>query len=193
MRYVPGTSTATFAIAYEGDARRDALDALGDPWAPGDRAAAPDDRPLGARRAARALRLPTGHTRGLARRHRLSSTAQGLVRAPELGPLQLNADFDPAVAAPRLGAEGLRGEADVIGDLRAWRAARSWSPTAHGVNRLHRRAARGQCPPGRLMLENPTGAGDMFTTAYVSPATRLRSERGRPPRDGRRRLGAVRS
>lgn len=101
VTYLDGSSTSTFAFRYEGDVRHFEVVSAGDGWTPEE---------------ARALRrgplvdvqwlhvgpvlrsdFPAETLAELAVGRRLSYDGQGLVRRPEPGPLQLDAEFDPAL------------------------------------------------------------------------------------------------
>ena len=92
---------------------------------------------------------------------------QGLVRRPELGPLQLDADFDPAVlehvsilklaeeeAAVLGGVEGLD-----VPEIVVTLGSRGSIVYAGGVE-TH--------VPARPLPRDPTGAGDAFAIAYLA-------------------------
>ena len=165
VRYVPGTSTATFAFSYDGDKRTMEVEALGDTWTP-------DDLPqLQAFRWVHVAALsrhefPAETLAALARGRRVSLDGQGLVRAPVLGPLRLDADFDPDVLRHVWVLKLAEDEAEVIGD-----------PAALGVRELLiTQGSRGSTVywGGRSefirahpIAAEPTGAGDAFSVAYI--------------------------
>ncbi len=93
-------TTATVRHMRIDDARRP-VDARG-------RARAPRRGAVGARRAARALRLPGRDARCDRARARLSFDGQGLVRVPETGELRLDADYDPELLRASVDAEAER-------------------------------------------------------------------------------------
>jgi len=167
VRYVPGTATATFALEYEGEHRRVRIEALGDAWQPDDLPDIPGAvRWLHVAPLARSD-FPAETLAKLARGRRLSLDAQGLVRVPETGELQVNADYDPEllrhVWVLKVGDE----EADVLGD-----------PTALGVREvLLTHGSRGSTVyvggraepvPAYAFEGDPTGAGDAFSIAYIA-------------------------
>ena len=97
----PAQATAAFTIRYSGEARSMTVDGLGDPWTPDD---ARDWIAGTVRRsewvhAAGLARsdFPAESLAELARGRRLSLDGQALVRPARTGPLELDADFDPAV------------------------------------------------------------------------------------------------
>jgi len=93
--------TSGFDHFYDGEIRRTTVTAVGDPWAPADAAHLdPDMRWV---HVAPLLRsdFPPETLAALASGGRsLSLDGQGLVREPRIGPLEQNADFDPAALTP---------------------------------------------------------------------------------------------
>ncbi len=102
----------------------------------------------------------------LARRRRVSLDGQGLVRAPRIGPLQLDDDFDRDLLRHVWVLKLADEEAEVLGD-----------PAALGVREVvvthGSRGSTVYCGgrvdfvPARAFPGDPTGAGDAFATAYV--------------------------
>ena len=102
----------------------------------------------------------------LARGHRLSFDGQGLVRAPRVGPLALDDDYDPDVLRYVWVLKLADEEAEVVGD-----------PTALGVREVVvTHGSRGstvylgkdaEFVPAHRIDTEPTGAGDAYCTAYV--------------------------
>jgi sugar/nucleoside kinase (ribokinase family) len=165
VRYVPGASTAAFSFHYEGDRRVMSVAALGDTWAPSDLPPLPAVRWTHIAPLSRG-EFPRETLAALARRCRVSLDGQGLVRAPELGPLRLDAEFDHELLRHVWVLKLAEEEAEVLGD-----------PTALGVREVvvthgSRGATlylRGHSEriPARAITGDPTGAGDAFATAYV--------------------------
>jgi sugar/nucleoside kinase (ribokinase family) len=165
VRYVHGRSTATFAFSYTGDRRQMRIDSLGDQWLPGDIPSLPSVRWAHIAALTRG-EFPEPTLASLARRCRVSFDGQGLVRAPQLGPLQLDADFDPALLRHIWVLKLAEEEAEVIGDV-----------TALGVREvLVTRGSRGatvyvggrsEVVTAHPLPADPTGAGDAFMTAYI--------------------------
>jgi len=164
VRYVPGSSTASFSFRYEGDRRIMTVEALGDTWRPED---LPDLRcrwvhvaPLSR------VEWPAETLAALARRSRVSFDGQGLVRAGELGPLRVDDDFDRDLLRFIWVLKLAEEEAEVLGD-----------PAALGVREvLVTHGSRGstvycggaaEFVPARAIDREPTGAGDAFSTAYM--------------------------
>ena len=187
----PGETTASFAISYDGDHRDDEVEALGDTWGPAD---VPDasDGELGARRAARAQRLPAGDARGAGpRAAALARRAGPRPRPPVPGrssstPTSTR-DLLRHVWVLKLAEE----EAECVGDLgRPRRPRASRDPRLARCDRL-----RGRRAPStsrlRASTRDPTGAGDAFAPPTSRPAAGPRAgRRGAPRHRGRR--GAAR-
>jgi sugar/nucleoside kinase (ribokinase family) len=169
VRYVPGTSTATFELSYDGGGEREmTVRALGDVWRPADVPELPDGvlwvhvAPL-----ARSD-FPAETLAAVARGRRLSLDGQGLVRRPATGPLELDADFDRELLEHVWVLKLSDEEAAVVGD-----------PGALGVRELVlTHGARGatviasgreeHVPAFAIDCDDPTGAGDGFCVAYVA-------------------------
>ena len=138
---------------------------LGDEWRPADLAVLPSTRWVHVAPLFRG-EFPVKTLAALARRCRVSFDAQGLVRAPELGPLRLDADYDPEILRHLWVLKLADEEAEVVGD-----------PTALGVREvLVTHGSRGstvyyggtsEYVPARPLDVNATGAGDAFATAYI--------------------------
>ncbi len=167
--------TTSFSFRYDAGGRREMhVEAVGEPWSDGDE----PERAL--RRVewvhvAPLLRddFSPKTLERIARRRRVLLDGHGLVRARRLGPLELDAEFDPAllqhVSILKLAEE----EAHAIlgdGELEELRglgvpevvvtfgAGGSLVLTPDAAVRVAARAVRG----------DPTGAGDAFSVAYLS-------------------------
>ena len=166
VRYVPGTATASFSFTYDGDRRTMTVEALGDTWLPGDLPSLPPFRWVHVAPLARD-EFPAATLAALARGRRVSFDGQGLVRPSRLGPLVLDADFDPDVLRHIWVLKLAEEEAEVLGD-----------PTKLGVRELlitHGSrgstihvGGRSEFVPAHRVGADPTGAGDMFSVAYVT-------------------------
>jgi sugar/nucleoside kinase (ribokinase family) len=166
VRYVPGASTATFSMSYAGDVREMHVEALGDTWLPADIPELPSSvRWVHVAPLARSD-FPPETLALLARRRRLSFDGQGLVRSPELGPLQLNADFDPQLLRHVWVLKLSDEEAEVVGDITAL-GVREVVVTHGSRGATVYAGGRREVVPARPIDADPTGSGDMFTTAYV--------------------------
>jgi sugar/nucleoside kinase (ribokinase family) len=166
VRYVEGTATTTFAFHYEGDRRIMRIEAIGDTWEPGDLPSLPPSvswvhvAPL-----ARG-EFPAETLAALARRYRVSFDGQGLVRVPEVGPLKLDADYDPELLRHLRVLKLAEEEAEAVGDVTrlsvpevvVTRGARGSTVYVGG---------RAEDVPAHALDVDPTGAGDAFMTAYV--------------------------
>jgi sugar/nucleoside kinase (ribokinase family) len=167
LRLLEGTATSGFSFTYDGDVRKMSVDAIGDPWTPDDARAI--DRRARWLHIAPLIRsdFPAETLAAFARGRRVLFDGQGLVRRPEVGPLQLDADFDPAVlqhisilklaeeeAAVLGGVEGLD-----VPEIVITLGSRGSIVYAGGVE-VH--------VPARPLPHDPTGAGDAFATAYLA-------------------------
>jgi sugar/nucleoside kinase (ribokinase family) len=187
VRYVPGESTASFEMSYDGDRREMTVGALGDTWAPADVPALPAEvrfvhvAPL-SRSDFPAAALAAAATRG----RRVSFDGQGLVRPPRTGPLVLDAEFDPEVLRHLTVLKLNDEEAEVIGDparlgireLLLTHGARGATVVADG--RVHE-------VPAFPLEGDPTGAGDGFCVSYLAG----RSAGLGPPAAARRATAVV--
>lgn len=175
----PTRETTGFSFHYEGEQRLMRVEAVGDPWAPEDvrgwvrDAIGRSDWVL----AAPLLRsdFPADTLAELARGRRVSFDGQGLVRRPEIGPLQLDAEFDRdvlrSISILKLAeeeAQVLVGEVDEeslaslgVPEVVVTLGSRGSLVLADG--RLERVAAR----PAAGQVD-PTGAGDAFAAAYLA-------------------------
>lgn len=164
VRYVPGTSTASFAFSYEGDRRIMEIEAIGDTWRPAD---VPELRSRWIHIAPLSrAEWPVATVKALARRYRVSYDGQGLVRRPHVGPLELDDDFDRELLRYLWVLKLADEEAEVIGDVHAL-GVREVVVT-HGS-----RGSTVYCGgvvedvPAHPLDRDPTGAGDAFATAYI--------------------------
>jgi sugar/nucleoside kinase (ribokinase family) len=165
--YVPGTSTASFRIAYDGARRSMRVEAAGDAWRPED----VPDLPPSTRwvHVAPLLRsdFPAETLARIAAGRRLSLDGQGLVRAPGLGELRLDADYDPAVLAHVAVLKLSEEEAAVLGDPAAL-PVREVLVTRGGAGATVYVDGRPEDVPAFGIDTDPTGAGDAFSIAYVA-------------------------
>jgi sugar/nucleoside kinase (ribokinase family) len=88
--------TASFALSYDGESRSTEILAVGDPWRPQDAGALDSVQWVHLAPLARSD-FPAETLAELARGRRLSYDGQGLVRAPESGPVRLDRSFDPSM------------------------------------------------------------------------------------------------
>ena len=186
VRYVPGESTATFRIAYEGDRRSMVIEAIGDVWLPDDVPRLRDEvRWVHVAPLARSD-FPAETLARIARGRRVSFDGQGLVRAAEVGELRLDNAYDPAMLEHLQVVKLSDEEAEALGD-----------PTALPVPEvIVTHGARGatvyldgvaqRVPAFEIASDNPTGAGDAFAIAYVAARSR-----GLPPLAAARRATPI--
>jgi sugar/nucleoside kinase (ribokinase family) len=167
--WLPAPTTTTFDIRYDGEEREMTIGDPGSPWTLED-----------AQAVGRAEWLQVGGlTRGdfpaevlaaLARDHRLALDGQALVRPAVVGPLVLDADFDPAVLRhltvlklneEEVAALGGEDEAIALGVPELL--------LTHGSTGalLISRGVRERIPVRRVDTDNPTGAGDAFLAGYA--------------------------
>jgi sugar/nucleoside kinase (ribokinase family) len=168
VRYIAGTSTASFRITYDGDRRMMTMESIGDPWSPDDVPPLRDaQRWVHVAPLARSD-FPADTLARVARGgRRVSLDGQGLVRVPETGELRLDDDYDPAMLQHVQVLKLAEEEADILGD-----------PAALPVREvLVTHGARGatvyvggvpERVPAFGLTADPTGAGDAFSVAYVA-------------------------
>ena len=167
------------------------IEALGDRWLPERPAGAAADA-VGARGAARASRVPGRDDRGArAALPRLASTARASCASPELGPLRLDDDFDPALLRHIWVLKLAEEEAEVVGDLQAL-GVREVLVTHGSRGATVYTAGTRELVSARGVDADPTGAGDAFMTAYVVARNAgFGPGRRGAARNGGRRGGAV--
>jgi sugar/nucleoside kinase (ribokinase family) len=167
VKRVPGEAVSSFAFHYEGDVRIMAVTGLGDVWGP---ETADLLAPGGWVHVAPLARsdFPAGTLAAYARTgRRVSFDGQGLVRPERTGPLELDADYDPDllrhVDVLKLAEE----EAAVLGDLTALGVPEI--VVTHGTRGCHVYANGRVDHVAAVGLDvDPTGAGDMFSAAYMT-------------------------
>jgi sugar/nucleoside kinase (ribokinase family) len=163
MQLLHGTRTAAFTFEYDGDTRTMSVDAIGDAWTPRDARAV--DRRVRWLHVAPLLRtdFPAETLAELGRGRRLLLDAHGLVRRPQIGPLQLDGDFDHDVLRHVTILKLAEEEAAIVGEvdvpeLIVTLASRGAIVYAKG-RETHVRA--------QPLARDPTGAGDAFAAAYL--------------------------
>jgi sugar/nucleoside kinase (ribokinase family) len=163
--YVPGEATATFAFSYVGDRREMELTALGDVWQPDD---VPDLGDVSWVHLAPLARsdFPLETVAAIAQHGRVALDGQGLVRVPKIGPLELDANYDPGLLHHLTVLKLADEEAEVLGnpaDL----------PVPEVVVTHGSRGASVYTGGSVEHVESdpvdtdPTGAGDAFLISYV--------------------------
>jgi sugar/nucleoside kinase (ribokinase family) len=164
VRYVRGSSTATFSFTYDGDVRTMTVQALGDAWKPTDM---PDMRARWLHVPALSrVEWPAATLAALARRHRIAFDGQGLVRPAHTGPLVLDDDFDRDMLRHIWVLKLADEEAEVIGDVEAL-GVRELLLTHGSRGSTVVCGGRRDFVPAHRVDRDPTGAGDAYTTAYI--------------------------
>jgi sugar/nucleoside kinase (ribokinase family) len=164
-RFVPGEATATFAFSYDGDVRTMEVEALGDAWRPSDLPQLPSGRWVHVAPLSR-HEFPTETIAALARTRRILLDGQGLVRVPEVGPLQLDADFDPEILRHVWVLKLAEEEAAVIGDPLAL-GVREVLVTHGSRGSTVYYGGRSEFVPAHPLRTDPTGAGDAYSISYL--------------------------
>jgi prepilin-type processing-associated H-X9-DG protein len=166
-RYVPGEATATYAFSYEGDRREMRIDSLGDPWRPEDVPELPAEVSWVLVAPLARSDFPAETLAALANGRRLALDGQGLVREAQTGPLHLDGHYDPELLRHVWTLKLSDDEAAVIGDpaglpmpeVIVTHGSRGATLYFDGhVAEIHTTPVDA----------DPTGAGDMFGSAYVA-------------------------
>jgi sugar/nucleoside kinase (ribokinase family) len=166
LKLLGADRTSAFSMEYHGDTRRMNVDAIGASWTPRD-----------ARTVARRLRwlhvaplvrsdFPAETLAELARGRRLLLDGQGLVRRPLVGPLVLDADFDPDVLRHVSVLKLAEEEAVVIGDVASLDVPEIIVTLGSRGSVVHANG-RATHVPAWPLPRDPTGAGDAFSAAYL--------------------------
>ncbi len=163
IQLLSSTTTTAFSFTYDGDERTMSVDAIGDAWTPRDARAV--DRRVRWLHVAPLLRsdFPVETLAELGRGRRLLLDGHGLVRKPQLGPLELDADFDPDLLRHVAILKVAEDEAELVGDV----------DVPERIVTLGSRGAivyangRETRITTRPLARDPTGAGDAFAAAYL--------------------------
>jgi sugar/nucleoside kinase (ribokinase family) len=167
VQYVPGTATASFEIAYDGERRRMRIVALGDTWLPSDLPALPGSaRWIHVAPLARSD-FPAETLAAVARGRRLSLDGQGLVRPARTGELELDADYDPELLRHVWVLKLSDEEAAPLGDP-AGLPVREVLVTHGSSGATVYARDRVEHVPAFAIGANPTGAGDGFCISYIA-------------------------
>jgi sugar/nucleoside kinase (ribokinase family) len=163
---LPGTATTAFSFYYVDSVRVMTVEHTGDSWTPAD---AHRVAPGAWVHVAPLLRseFPTETVAALARGRRLSFDGQGLVRAAELGPLRLDAQFDRTLLRHVQILKLAEEEAEVIGAvdrLGVPEVLVTYGPNGSRVLYEGRWERVGAWP----IASDPTGSGDAFSAAYLA-------------------------
>jgi sugar/nucleoside kinase (ribokinase family) len=166
--------SAAFSFRYENERRSMTIEAIADPWTPDEAVFTLGDvRWVHVAPLTRAD-FPAETLAALARGRRISLDGQGLARLPQVGPLKLDRDYDPSVLRSVSILKLSEDEAELLVDGYDERAlaqlgvkevvvtlgSRGCIVFADGVAEL----VRAHAVPAR----DPTGAGDVFATAYLA-------------------------
>lgn len=168
-------TTHRFEHDHVGEVRTSRLEALGDPWADTDaERLEPGISWVHLAPLARSDFSPETVAAFATRARALSFDGQGLVRAPRLGPLVEDAEFDPSLLARVTTLKLSDDEARVVagGDLDATTVRRLGVPEV-----LHTRGSQGvvvwvdgeptEVPTTPVLGVETTGAGDVFMVGYA--------------------------
>jgi sugar/nucleoside kinase (ribokinase family) len=162
---LPGRSTTSFSLLYDGETREMTVEDVGDAWTPADAGVLPAGAWV---HVAPLLRsdFPVGTLAAFARGRRLSLDGQGLVRVAETGPLRLDAAYDPAVLSHVRILKFAEEEADVVGavdKLGVPEVLVTYGVRGSTVYFDGRKEHVGAWP----VAADPTGSGDAFSAAYL--------------------------
>jgi sugar/nucleoside kinase (ribokinase family) len=170
---LPAESVPAFSFHYDGEVREMTVEALGEPWTPGDLERLPALPGWVQVGAVTRSDFPAATVAALARGRRLALDAHGLARVPRLGPLALDGAFDPALLEHLAVLKLAEEEALAIAGGTEPAALRALGVpevvltfgsrgalvvTPEGAERVDARRAPGL---------DPTGAGDVFLAGYV--------------------------
>jgi len=179
-----GTATTSFSFYYVDNARVMTVEHTGDSWTPAD---ARRVTPGAWVHVAPLLRseFPTETLAALARGRRLSFDGQGLVRAAELGPLRLDANFDREMLRHVQILKLAEEEAEVIGSVERLGVPEilvTYGPRGSRIHYGGRWERVGAWP----VTADPTGSGDAFSAGYLAGRSR-----GLTPASAARRATAL--
>ena len=179
-----GTATTSFSFYYVDSTRVMTVEHTGDSWTPAD---ARRVTPGAWVHVAPLLRgeFPAETLAALARGRRLSFDGQGLVRAAEIGPLRLDADFDRDMLRHVQILKLAEEEAEVIGSVERLGVPEilvTYGPRGSRVHYDGRWERVGAWP----VAADPTGSGDAFSAAYLTGRSR-----GLTPASAARRATAL--
>ena len=167
LRLLEGKATSGFSFTYDRDVRTMHVDSIGDTWTPADASAL--DRRARWVHVAPLLRsdFPAETLAAMARGRRLLFDGQGLVRRSEVGPLQLDADFDPAVLEHVSILKLAEEEAEVLGGVEGLRVPEIVVTLGSRGSIVYTGGVETHVP-AQPLPRDPTGAGDAFATAYLA-------------------------
>lgn len=176
VHFHEAASTARFSISYDGEERRMRLDELGEPWTP-EEAAGWVAEALGKATWVHVAPLarsdfPAATLAELAQGRRVVLDGQGLARVPRVGPLALDAAYDPEVLRHLTVLKLAEEEAwALLPDLGEESLARLGVPevlvTFGGRGSLLYADGHLERLPARAVAADATGAGDAYCAAYA--------------------------
>jgi sugar/nucleoside kinase (ribokinase family) len=161
-----GTETTSFSFHYEGSVRIMTVDSMGDAWTPEDAELVPRGAWLHVGPLLRSD-FPAETLAALARGRHLSLDGQGLVRAAQLGPLRLDADYDAALLEHVQILKLAEEEAEVVGAVDKLGVPEVLVTFGERGSRVYfdgRAEDVGAWP----VAADPTGSGDAFSAAYLA-------------------------
>jgi sugar/nucleoside kinase (ribokinase family) len=173
--YLPGSSTSAFRIEHDEAGRNFDVLGIGDTWRPAELPVIPPE--IVWIHVAPLLRsdFPADTLAELGRGRRLSLDGQGLVRRSKLGPLELDADFDPEVLRHVSVLKLSEEEAQVLGDPAALLVPEVVITRGPAGLTVITEGREDHVPAIRVGGHR-TGTGDAFAVAYLA----ARSQ-GEPP------------
>ena len=164
---MPGTATASFEIAYDGDRRRMRVVSIGDVWPAADLPELPSSvRWVHVAPLVRSD-FPAETLAAVARGRRLSLDGQGLVRPARTGELKLDADYDPELLRHVWVLKLSDEEAALLGDP-AELPVREVLVTHGSRGATVYSRGRVEHVPAFAIGADPTGAGDGFCISYIA-------------------------
>jgi sugar/nucleoside kinase (ribokinase family) len=161
-----GSETASFSFHYEGSVRIMTVEQFGNAWSPADA----DLIPRGSwMHIAPLLRsdFSAETLAALGNGRRLSFDGQGLVRRAALGPLQLDADFDPALLEHIQILKLAEEEAEVIGSVDKLGVPEVLVTYGERGSRVYYKG-KSERVGAWPVAADPTGSGDAFSAAYLA-------------------------
>jgi sugar/nucleoside kinase (ribokinase family) len=177
---VAGGATAAFSFDYDGEARRMTVDAVGEPWTPGQAVSAVERADWVHVAPLVRTDFPPETLAALAGGRRLLLDGQGLARPGRTGPLALDAGYDLAllghVSMLKLAEEealAVAGSVEAVAELGVPEIIVTLG--ANGCV-VFAGGAREHVPAQPVHgVIDPTGAGDAFAATYLSARARGRT------------------
>ncbi len=177
VRWRPGEPTTAFALDYDGEERRLAVEAISEPWAAEDALGWVRNSLRGVEwvHVAPLLRsdFPPETIAALARGRRLSLDGQGLARVSAVGPLQLDPHYDPEVLRHVSILKLAEDEAQLlVGGFDERTLSHLGVPeivvTLGSRGSIVYADGLVEHVPARPRAADPTGAGDAFAAVYLA-------------------------